>query len=61
MKGKKDTYLLRSEVQNVEMKSRREDTARRKEEKGGRLEKLSLFQVRRIGCSSRLRWGPEDE
>jgi hypothetical protein len=39
MKGKKDTYLLRSEGPNVRIKSRREDKARRKEEKDDRRRK----------------------
>jgi hypothetical protein len=43
-----------------EMNSRREVTARRREEKDGRRRKLSLVQVRRIGCPSRLRRDLED-
>jgi hypothetical protein len=57
MKGKKYTYLLRSEGPNVEVKSRREDEGRRKEEKRRMVcvEKLSLVRMRRIGFPSRLR------
>jgi hypothetical protein len=57
MKVKKYTYLLRSEV-----KSRREDEGRRKEETRRTVcvEKLSPVQMRRIGCPSRLRRGLED-
>jgi hypothetical protein len=62
VKRKKDTYLLRSEGPNLEMKSRREDESetKRREEKDGRSKKLSLVQMRRIGCPSRLRRGLED-
>jgi hypothetical protein len=58
-KNKNGTYLLSSERTNVEMKSRREDTARRKEEKR-RMVGVEKLQVRRIGCTSRLRRGLED-
>jgi hypothetical protein len=61
MKGKKYSYLFCSEGPNVEIKSQREDNkARRKEDKGGWRIQLSLVQVRRIGCPSRLRRGIED-
>jgi hypothetical protein len=61
MKGNKYTYLIRSEGPNVEVKSRREDEGRRKEERRMVcVEKLSLVQMRRIGCPSRLRRCLED-
>jgi hypothetical protein len=62
IKGKKYTYLLRSEGPNVEVKSRREDEGIRKEAKRRMVcvVKLSQVQMRRIGWPSRLRRGLED-